>query len=175
MQRFGVPNRYYEYMTDFNDFYTEHITKVFTYCKYRIKNYQDAQDITSETFMKFYKAKGITKDNPTGYLFTICAHAVTDYYRRNNHQTSSIECIAAELTDSHDLEVEVQSRLDLLKLVDQLDPLPREVILLRFVSDLEVKTISSIIKKSESATKSILYRGLEDIKTSALAQGVVYA
>lgn len=158
-----------------DEFYSNHVNKIFTYCKYRISDYQDAQDLTSDTFHKFIKANGLDKPNPTGYLYTICQHNIIDYYRSHDKPTSTLECIDKELSYQDSFADQIQARTELIALLDQIDPETKELILLKYVQDLDPVTISHIINKSESATKSIIYRGLEELKQIAATKGEVYA
>ena len=48
--------------------------------------------------------------------------------------------------------------------VEELADEQQEAILLRYQQDLDIKTISQILGKSEAAVKSLLSRGLDSIK-----------
>lgn len=124
-----------------------------------------AEDITSTTFLKFFKSDWQKLKQPVAYLYTICRHAIIDYYRENKHQVS----LESLLEQGQDVGAtfETDKRLlmmEALKVIDNLPHDQKEVILLQYVQDLDNKTIGQIMEKSESAVKSLAHRGLETLR-----------
>lgn len=140
--------------------------KLFSYCLYKTGSRRDAEDLTSESFMKFLAHQGMTKDNPKAFLWTIARNTVTDFYR-TRHPQVSLETLVESGQDPvtftdplrHVLVQEVYEKMQMLP-EDQ-----KDVLLLHYVQDLDNKTIALMLHKTEGAVKALAYRGLEALRT----------
>ncbi len=99
------------YMTDilegdFINFYNEYFPRIYQYVHYRIGDYHDTSDITSQIFLKIYERRGVycSERAPLyGWVFCIARNTVIDYCRRHAHNKlikSGLSSISKSKTDS---------------------------------------------------------------------------
>lgn len=125
-----------------------------------VKNYDDVEDIISESFIKIIKiADKVEKSNNEGNLTAFCKSIVVntaiDFYRKQKKyvNTEKIEDIT---DDSISAEKEVLNKLDIELIVDVLEILnieDRKLINLRFNLDKEYKEIAKDLNLTEAATR----------------------
>ncbi len=152
-------------MNEVEKFYTKYIDKIYTFCLYRTGNRFIAEDLTSETFLKFFKQSWQKFANPVAYLYTICRNSIIDYYRQNKTFVS-LESLVSEGKEPG-ATFEMENRLLIIEALQEIDRLPpeqKEVLLLQYIQGLDNKTIAGIMSKSESAIKSLAHRGLTTLR-----------
>lgn len=139
--------------------------KIFNYCLYRTANRFVAEDITSDTFLKFFKSNWQRLESPVSYLYAICRNVITDHYR-SYKPTVSLETLLEQGVEFGATD-DSEKRLIIIEILKKVDTLPeeqKEVILMQYVQDLDNKTIGQIIGKTESAVKSLAHRVLETLR-----------
>ncbi len=63
----------------------EQYDRIYRYCYFRLYDRQLAQDITQETFLRFYRqGLNLDKSRELPYLYTIARHLCIDEFRRKN-------------------------------------------------------------------------------------------
>ncbi len=63
----------------------EQYDKIYRYCYFKLQHQQTAEDITQETFLRYFqKYQHDTKDGPLKYLYTIARNLCIDEYRRQS-------------------------------------------------------------------------------------------
>jgi len=127
-----------------------------------------------------------------GWIYKIARNMIIDYYRKEarHNQTQSLEQYK-EFRESDDLnekrkidksliindsvndsiEKTLKERIDheftnqhLLKAIDSLPDIQKQVLILRFAEELDYKTIGTIINKRELAVRAIKFRAISKIK-----------
>ncbi len=147
------------------EFYVAFIDKIFTFCLYRTGKWQVAQDLTSATFLKFFKTNWRLYENPTAYLYTVCRNTIIDYYRQRK-ETVSLETL---IESGHEVGATFDNdqRLLMMEIFKEIEKLPtdqKDVVLMRYVQDLDNKTIAQVLSKTEAAVKSLAHRGLTTLR-----------
>jgi RNA polymerase sigma-70 factor, ECF subfamily len=150
--------------------YRRYLRPIYSYLYARVRNIQEAEDLTSLTFERALAA--IKNYRPTGsfrgWLFTIAQRALADHYRTRKPPALPVEDYAATLLDqSAGPEEQVLVSDDLrrvLSLVAELTQEQQEVITLRFMAELPYAEVAGIMNKSEAAVKMAAYRVLEEIR-----------
>jgi RNA polymerase sigma-70 factor (ECF subfamily) len=148
--------------------YQRHLKRVYVYHLARTGNEQDAQDLTSETFLA--ALDGLATYRPeqsfAAWLFGIAHHKLADHFQ-NSGKISSLENVddprspeplMEQLAVRHGDLARLQSALKLLP-VDRVDALS-----LRFFSDLGLAEIALVMGRSEAAVKMLIYRGLQELR-----------
>lgn len=146
--------------------YEAYVDKIYNFCLYRTGNRFVAEDITSTTFMKFFKSKWQKVENPVAYLYTICRNTIIDHYRREKQPTVSLETLMEQGVDFSET-FDFEKRLLNMQVFDVVHKLPedqREVIVLHYVEDLDIKTIALALGKTEASIKSLGHRALETLR-----------
>ncbi len=150
----------------FGVLYDRHVQAVYRYVFYRVRDDAEAEDLTSEVFMKALRA--ITRYEPRqaflAWLYRIARNTVIDHVRRGGRQVSFED--ALEHPEAHsavDPDVEILAASDSATLraaLGQLTPLQQEVIVLRFLEGYSTDEIAKIIGKREGTVRGIQFRAL---------------
>ena len=153
----------------YGELYNRYYKKVYHYCLGKVKNRDDAYDITADTFVKLItKIKGLR--NPElfiAWLFKIANNACMDTLKMNgNHKIvekfalESIEEDNADMEERYSKEVQ----LDLLDQVfNDLDFETRTLFMNRYFKGKSVDQLEKEMGLSKSAVKMRLARGRNKI------------
>lgn len=144
----------------------EQYDKIYQYCYFKLQHKQSAQDITQETFLRFYR-QNLNLDNgkELPYLYTIAKNLCVDEFRRKS--VVSIE--ASEIEDMEVKTVYDQSEkwIDGLALKSAIEKLPQEeqeLLFLRYVNELSVASICRLVGISRFAVYRRISRSLKQLK-----------
>ena len=149
--------------------YEEYYDKIARYAYVRIGNKAEAEDIAGEVFLKAldslksYKERGIPMQ---AWLFRIAHNLVADYYRRIKKQkTVPIENTQIE-SDINPVTAAEQN-LDIervKKAMEQLTQEQKEVIKLRFFSELTSREAGQVLNKSDGAVREMQRAAIEKLR-----------
>lgn len=129
--------------------------KIYRYCYYRVRNKDIAEDLTQETFLRFFESNYQEKGREMNYLYTIAKNLCINEIK-NNVLTLQNEEIADESVFDEDLVEKIHIRNLLMKLPDD----DREVLILRYMNGETVSDISKLLGISRFA----LYRKIQNAK-----------
>lgn len=142
---------------------------VFVRCGY---NRELAEDLSQEIILKAWsKRDSYKKEKSTmkNWLYSIARNHITDYYRKGNKylqlSVEGWESIASECKDNIEIDLELEA---VMKALDQINPNYKDIILLRYLQELEFEEISKITNKSKIATKVTLHRAMSSLKNVIL-------
>jgi RNA polymerase sigma-70 factor (ECF subfamily) len=147
--------------------YDQYSNRIYSYVYHRVGQAELAEDLTGQTFMRMLEAVGEGQAWHTsfsGWLYRIAHNLVVDHYRRNR-RTDFVEVEEATFVSSADddpLHL-VESRLERERLHSALQQLTEEqaqVITLRFLDELSITEVATIMEKSEGAIKALQYRAV---------------
>lgn len=130
----------------------EQYDKIYRYCYAKVKHRQIAEDITQETFLRFFEShtyKELGRQLP--YLYTIARNKCIDHYRKAETIPLKDDISQADKEETILLNVAVEEA------VLQLEEEEQELIFLKFVNELSVNEISKLLKISRFA----VYRKLK--------------
>ena len=142
----------------------------------KVGNFQTAEDITQETFLRVYQ-KLATLNDPTkfsGWLYAIVNHLCIAWHRKNRLQTESLQeiHISGIETDvysryvaSEHAKTTAEAQRDLVKkLLTKLKESDREVITLHYFEEMTSSEIGTYLGVSENTIKSRLHRARQRLK-----------
>ena len=154
---------------------------VFRMIYYRTRSRMDAEDIEQDVFLQAYKSLSNLKEvgKFRSWLFTIAVNRVRDFLRKRRLLAFFGISASEEEPESPELQVDHEpNALDQLmrqefwsevqRLSNRFSSAEREVFFLRFVDELSIREIAEVLKKSESAIKTHLYRALKKFKDDSL-------
>ncbi len=145
----------------FDWLYDRHVARIYKYLYHRLGNHQDAEEITSQTFLSALEKLGgyVHHGNFIGWLITIARNKLTDFYRREHPQQELDEELSHSTVDDPLQTVMAHERKrQLQELIGSLSEEEQELLRLRFVAELSFREIGELMQKSESAAKKQIYR-----------------
>jgi RNA polymerase sigma-70 factor (ECF subfamily) len=152
----------------FSALYERYATQVYRYVLFRVGNVDDAQDLTSQTFLaameNLAKYRG---QNPfIAWLMGIARHKTADQFRRRKPE---VEIESAEsVPDREEQPDDVISRqLEMEQVTRKLQALApdrAEALSLRLFGGLEVAEIAKLMKRDEAAVRMLVWRGMKDLQ-----------
>jgi RNA polymerase sigma-70 factor (ECF subfamily) len=155
----------------FEELYREYVNRVYAFLRSQLGNAEDAEDVTSQVFMKAYEAYGrfeARQETPTAWLFRIARNAAMDHYRRAGRRERLERAVAREPVPSADPDVLAEERVLYRELMDALARMParqREVIGLRH-SGLSYLEVGRLMDCSEDAAKMLYHRAVKALRAS---------
>ncbi|TKI72720.1 RNA polymerase sigma factor [Lysinibacillus mangiferihumi] len=162
-----------EELTEWIDQYGE---SVLTYILLMVRDYQQAEDLTQETFIKAYKHQHQfeQKSSVKTWLFTI-AHNVTKDYFRKKHPLQHFFGLTMEEKDYKPMPEQIAAMNfqteQLYRTIQQLKPTYRHVIILRKLKEFSTAETALILNWSESKVKMTLKRALAELKNDLIKGG----
>lgn len=133
----------------------EQYDKIYRYCYMKIHHRETAEDITQETFLRFledhtYREMG----KKMAYLYTIARNLCMDSFRRKKEIQLKEEMIQGEEAVQKDMTDSVVSGIALKEALAKLAPEEEELIFLRYVNELQIQQISTIL----GVSRYVVYR-----------------
>lgn len=138
---------------DFDTFYEQQFQKIYQYIRYMVSNVELAEDLTQETFLKFYKAKFRHEASAETFIRQIARNLVYDHYRKKAliewlpftklHEKQEITYVP------HDWIIQEENRQTIYEALHQLKPIQREVIIYRKIEELSIKETCEIMGISD--------------------------
>ncbi|HZP97867.1 MAG TPA: RNA polymerase sigma factor [Candidatus Limnocylindria bacterium] len=146
--------------------YDRHVATIYRYVYYRVRDDAEAEDLTSDVFMRALKAMPRYEPRQAflAWLYRIARNAVIDRARRGNRQVSFEDALDHPAADQIvEPDVELLSRSDsdtLRKALAKLTPLQQEVIVLRFLEGFSTQEIANLVGKREGTIRGIQFRAI---------------
>ena len=140
--------------------------KLLRYCYMKLRDRTLAEDVTQETFIRFFESKdyhSIGKE--MAYLYTIARNLCIDYFRKQKEEL--IEDLPAKIQEMPDSSDKVESIVDQLSIEQALDSLTadeREAVVLRFSGELSVEDIAKSMDISRFAVRRRISSALEKLR-----------
>jgi RNA polymerase sigma-70 factor (ECF subfamily) len=157
----------------FGVLYDRYVSAVYRYVYYRVRNEAEAEDVTSDVFMRALRA--IPKYEPRqaflAWLYRIARNAVIDRSRRHaaRQQVSFEDALAhpnADQVVNPDAGLLAGSDASVVrKAMQELTPLQQEILVLRYVEGYDTKTISKLVGKRDGTIRGIEFRALAALRT----------
>lgn len=155
--------------------YEAYCDDLFQYIYFMISDYNEAKDLTQETFIKaFENMNRFDGQNPKAWLFRIARNMTIDLIRRNKKLTffqHSIPSRAKRAESPEEQFMLTESEQEILQVLQSLKRNYRDVIVLRKIKEFSTKETATILGWSESKVKSNLIRGLKAFKTTWEKEG----
>lgn len=159
----------------FGELYDMYYDQIFGYTLRRTANIDIAKDITSAVFFKAlkhiknYRWRGVPFSH---WLYRIANREIVDQYNRKKREVLNYnkeQFLETQDLNSGQISGENELRkhedyLDLQNYVSKLPPKYQEVIALKYFEDKDIKDISSVLRKPEGTIKSLLHRGIEQLR-----------
>lgn len=160
---------------EFGRIYDKYIDKIYRFIFLKIGSKEIAQDLTSDTFLKGWKAFQRAQDpkndyqieNTQAFLYQIARNSIADHYKEKD-RVKIVSIGERVITDfSVDLEQKaiLSSDMNTIKLaLNNLNEDYQNVIIWRYLDDFSTAEVAQMMNKSEQATRVLLHRALKSLK-----------
>lgn len=133
--------------------------KIYRYCFYKVRNSAAAEDLTQETFLKYFSQNPkIKRGEDMAYLYTIAKNLCVDYFRKKRTEELPEDHPEEDFTENSDTKIAVRAALE------KLDERHREVILLRYLGGLSVNEAAEAMGISRFAEYRLERTALAEMK-----------
>jgi RNA polymerase sigma-70 factor (ECF subfamily) len=156
--------------------YDEYMPAVYGYVYRRVSIRDAAEDITSSVFEKAMRGVGGLREGASfkGWLYRIAGNCIIDYYRaRGRHPEAELEeAVAAPDDDSARPIDELETRMAVMKLLDELPENHREILTLHYLEGLSVEEIAEVIGTRPQACYMRIYRATRAFSEELAKKGI---
>lgn len=155
-------------------FVRKYYKEILTYCSYHCSDKMYAEDITQETFVRFfsnfssYHYCGKTKN----YLYTIAGNLCRDYFKKVKDMPASDSQIILETEDAEPPTDHVLNKIMVEAALRKLPYELRETVILYYFQELRLREIADVLHISLSLTKYRLRQAKKQLKDILLKEGV---
>jgi len=160
----------------FGALYDRHVVRVYRHIYYMVGNAAEAEDLTAQAFLQAWEA--ISRYEIRGAPFVSwllrIAHNLGVSHLRSRREGAELPETLVDHSRHGNPEEELQRQLEgervreaILRLRDE----QRQVIMLRFVEDLEYPEVAQIVGKSVAAVRVIQHRALNALRKQMRHEG----
>jgi RNA polymerase sigma-70 factor, ECF subfamily len=162
----------------FGQLYDRYVDLVFRYVYYRVGDRSQAEDFTSETFLRALRRIGSfawTGRDIGAWFVTIARNIVLDHVKSSRYR---LEVTTADMLDEdraedgpEDAVLDKVTSAELMRCVRMLNPEQQECIVLRFLQGMSVAETAAIMGKNDGAIKALQHRAVRRLAT-LLPEGI---
>ncbi|MCL2854661.1 MAG: sigma-70 family RNA polymerase sigma factor [Defluviitaleaceae bacterium] len=150
--------------------YKKYYKNIYNYIAFRINNHFDAEELANTVFEKAIASW--ERYNPAkpaeAWLITIAKNTVTDYLRKQSHRNHApleeAEQVATRDRQPDQVVLLDEQNRDLMEAVAGLKPKERQVISLRFATDLSYTEIAHAMGITGAHARLIAHRALKKLR-----------
>ena len=137
----------------------EQYDKIYRYCYFRLHRRELAEDITQETFLRFYAQEQYQETGKAmRYLYTIARNLCIDTYKKQPDEPLPEELEQPDGTEA------VLTDLALREALRQLETEQQELLLLRYVNEASAADIADLLGISRFAVYRKTNRALKQLR-----------
>ncbi len=160
----------------FSELYDLYIDKIYRFIYFKVSNRADAEDLTSQTFLKIWQlaleGKIRLGESFQAFLYQVARNIVIDSYRyrKKTAGTVSIDDAVNVIDGAKTAEEQIAQNQENQEIKARLKKLKREyqeVIILHYLNELSIKEIADILSKKKGSVRVTLHRALKALKESS--------
>ncbi len=150
--------------------YLLHFDRIYGYLHISVGNRHDAEDLTTQTFLKMLEAIGRFRWRSapfSAWLFRIAHNLAMDHFRATKRwqpEEEVPEPEGAEDSSAEDEALQSIGRRSMLELIENLSHEQQQVLTLKFVFNFSNGEAATILDKTEGAVKSLQHRALVSLQ-----------
>lgn len=155
----------------FEEVYENYYTPLFRYILSRVRNREEAEDMTQVVFMKIWNSLPnwkVDHTSPLSFFFKVAHNTLIDYYRKNKNREIVSDEIVNTFLDDKPWEDKNNKQREAAELINQiisnLSNEQQEIITLIYTNDLTYEEISQIVGKKEDTIRQIHSRALKKLR-----------
>ncbi len=150
--------------------YRQYYKRIYNYICFRINNHFDAEELVNTVFEKAMRGWETFRPEQSpleAWLVGIARNVVTDYLRSKKRKfflpLEDILSLASPQSSPLEIALQKEEHQELIKAMAQLKDRERQVLSLRFATELKNNEIAQIMGISESNVGVIIHRGLKKL------------
>jgi RNA polymerase sigma-70 factor, ECF subfamily len=153
----------------FAQLYDRHVVRIYRHIYYMVNDSNTAEDLTAQTFLKAWEAIDRYKEKGAPFVAWLLriSHNLTVSFLRSKRDHSELDETFLDHKSGNSPEEALEQSVDeksmreaVLKLRDE----QRQVIMLRFVEEMDYREVADIIGKSVPAVRVIQHRALGNLR-----------
>ncbi len=150
--------------------YLLHFDRIYSYLHMSVGNRHDAEDLTTQTFLKMLEAIGRFRWRSapfSAWLFRIAHNLAMDHFRTTKRwqpEEEVPEPAGSEQSSAEDEALQSIGRRSMLELIEDLSHDQQQVLTLKFVFNFSNGDAATILDKTEGAVKSLQHRALASLQ-----------
>jgi RNA polymerase sigma-70 factor (ECF subfamily) len=150
--------------------YLLYFDRIYSYLHLSVGNRHDAEDLTTQTFLKMLEAIGRFRWQSapfSAWLFRIAHNLAMDHFRATRRWQPEEEVPEPADTQEGSAEeeaLESMGRTSMLELIEHLSREQQQVLTLKFVFNFSNGEAAAVLGKSEGAVKSLQHRALASLQ-----------
>lgn len=163
---------------NFNQIYNSYSEELFRFLYFKTNNKEDAEDIVSEVFAKYYKQPEGHVQNPRAWLYRVARNTVYDKYVKAKSvsyaeiEEENIRKIEDATQNTEAIAVD-ESLLEIVRTeLGNLDSDSVDVITMKTWNDMTFQEIATALDISVSSAKQKYYRGVDSLKRNVRMNSV---
>jgi len=152
------------------ELYLLHFDRIYSYLHMSVGNRHDAEDLTTQTFLKMLEAIGRFRWQSapfSAWLFRIAHNLAMDHFRasrRSQPEEDVPEPPGSEEASAEEEAMQAIGRQSMLELIEKLSAEQQQVLTLKFVFNFPNAEVATILGKTEGAIKSLQHRALVSLQ-----------
>ena len=121
----------------------EQYDKIYRFCYFRLRSRQAAEDITQETFLRYFERyQCATSEQTLRCLYTIARNLCVDEYRRDSREAAWAQPYPYPEEEKGEGDEQVLTSLLVRAAVASLEQDEQELLLLRYVNEVPIQSIA---------------------------------
>ena len=152
------------------ELYLIHFDRIYSYLHLSVGNRHDAEDLTTQTFLKMLEAIGRFRWQSvpfSAWLFRIAHNLAIDHFRSRRRVQAEDEVpepAGQEESSAEQQAMDSLGQAGMLALIGRLSPEQRQVLTLKFLFGFANAEVAGILGKTEGAVKSLQHRALATLQ-----------
>ena len=155
--------------------YETHVERIYRYLLVRLGQPADAEDVTTEVFIRAMKALPSYKISGTpliAWLYRIAHNEAVNYLKKRARRgETTLEEVMATSDDPAEEALSRVSFREASLAMEGLTELQRQVLSLRFAGELSIAETAKIMKRREGAVKFLQHSALHALRTELEQRG----
>ena len=153
----------------FAQLYDKHVVRIYRHIYYLVSDAREAEDLTAQTFLKAWEAIDRYKERGAPFVAWLLriAHNLTVSFLRGKRDHSVLDEAYVDQKQNRNPEQALERSADeksVREAVLRLREEQRQVIMLRFVEELDYREVAAVIGKSVPAVRVIQHRALGNLR-----------
>ncbi len=171
---------------EFTSMHNRLYNRVYSYLSFRINDSEEVKDLVQEVFLKAFRTWDVIPDEKVAmsYLYVIARSKSIDFFRSARHKylgflpgnshdeftdtspndQNQFDSVKSDLPLPEDIFIKNENNKMVMEMLNILEPLERELVSLRFLSELEYSELSKIYNTTEDNVRKKISRALAKVR-----------